>query len=53
MFFSWQTREGFQITTFSVIEATKFLLNKGMEFVLTERFCQDTLEEYQYWEQQI
>ena len=46
MFLSWQTHEGFQITTYSVIEATKFLLNEGMEFVLTERFCQDTIEEY-------
>lgn len=46
MFLSWQTHEGFQITTFSVIEATKFLLNEGMEFALTERFCQDALEEY-------
>ena len=46
MFLSWQTHEGFQITTFSVIEATKFLLHEGMEFVLTERFCQDALEEY-------
>ena len=24
----------------------KFLLGEGMEYVLTERFCQDTLEEY-------
>ena len=46
MFLSWQTHKGFQVTTFSVIEATKFLLNEGMEFVLTERFCQDALEEY-------
>lgn len=29
-----------------MIEATKFLLNEGMEFVLTERFGQDALEEY-------
>lgn len=46
MFLSWQTHEGFKITTHSVIEATKLLLNEGMEFVLTERFCQDALEEY-------
>jgi len=25
---------------------SSFLLNAGVEFVLTERFCQDTLEEY-------
>ena len=46
MFLSWQTYEGFQITTYSVIEASKFLLQEGMEYVLTERFCQDPIEEY-------
>ena len=46
MFISWQTFEGFQITTYSVTEAIKFLLSEGMEFVLTERFCQDPVEEY-------
>ena len=46
MFVSWQTYEGFQITVNSIIEATKFLLSEGMEFVLTERFCQDTVEQY-------
>lgn len=46
MFISWQTYEGFKMTVYSVIEATKFLLGEGMEFVLTERFCQDTVEEY-------
>ncbi|PFX21307.1 Transposable element P transposase [Stylophora pistillata] len=46
MFLSWQTHEGFKLTVSSAIEATKFLLEEGMEFVLTERFCQDPLEEY-------
>ncbi|XP_044170181.1 uncharacterized protein LOC122954236 [Acropora millepora] len=46
MFLSWKTYERFQITTYSVIEATKFLLQEGMEYVLTERFCQDPVEEY-------
>ena len=46
MFLSWQTYEGYKITVNSVIEATKFLLQEGMEFVLTERFCQDPVEEY-------
>ena len=46
MFLSWQTFEGFKITVHSVIEATKFLLEEGMEYVLTERFCQDPVEEY-------
>ena len=46
MFLSWQTHEGFEITVHSTIECTKFLLQEGMEFVLTERFCQDPMEEY-------
>ena len=46
MFLSWQTYEGFQITTYSVIKATKFRFQEGMEYVLTERFCQDPVEEY-------
>ena len=46
MFISWQTYEGILITTYSVIEAVKFLINEGFEKVLTERFCQDPVEEY-------
>ena len=46
MFISWQTYEGFQITVHSVIEVCKFLLQGGMKYVLTERFCQDIVEEY-------
>lgn len=46
MFVSWQTLKGFQISLHSAIEATKFLLQEDMEFVLTEQFCQDPLEEY-------
>jgi hypothetical protein len=46
MFLSWQTYEGLKMTTHSAIEATKFLLDEGMEYVLTERFCQDSVEEY-------
>ena len=38
MFISWQTYEGIQISVPSVIEATKYLLTKDIEFVLTERF---------------
>ena len=45
MFLSWQTYEGFQLTVQSTIESTKFLLGEGMEYVLTERFCQDPLKE--------
>ena len=46
MFISRQIHEGIQITCYSVIEATKCLLKEGFQFVLTERFCQDVLEEY-------
>ena len=46
MFISLQTYQGFQITIYSVIEVTKFLLNQGVEFVPTERFRQDPVEEY-------
>lgn len=46
MFLSSQTYEGFVITANAMIEATKFLLSEEFEFVLTERFCQDLLEEY-------
>lgn len=38
--------EGFKISVFSAIEATKFLRQEGMEFVQTEWFCQDPAEEY-------
>lgn len=46
MFLSWQTYEGFQISVQSAVEVTRFLLQEGFEFVLTERFCQDPVEEY-------
>lgn len=47
MFISYQTFEGLQITTYSVIDAVKYLLNAGgFQYVLTERFCQDPAEEY-------
>ena len=46
MFLSRQTNEGLQITTYSVIEVTKYLICQGVDFVLTERFCQDPVEKY-------
>ena len=45
MFISWQTHEGLKLSTYSLIDATKFLLNAGKEFVLTNRFCQDPVKE--------
>ncbi|XP_028394454.1 uncharacterized protein LOC114518646 [Dendronephthya gigantea] len=46
MFLSTQTYKGLQITIKSVVQVTKFLLGEGCESVLTERFCQDDIEEY-------
>lgn len=46
MFIAYQTHQGFKITCYSAIECIKFLLAEGMEYVLTERFCQDSLEQY-------
>ena len=46
MFISKQTYEGIQITTYSVVDVVKFLLQQGFNCVLTERFCQDPAEEY-------
>ena len=46
MFLSWQTHEGIKITTHSSMELVKYLLNQGVPYVLTERFCQDPLKNY-------
>ena len=46
MFISWQTHEGIQITVHSFKEVCKFLLEHGVPYILSERFCQDDLENY-------
>ena len=46
MFLPIETYEGLKMTTYTVIEYVNFLLGEGMEYVLTERFCQDPVEEY-------
>ena len=46
MFIPLQSYEGILISANSLIECVQFLLNEGMEYVLTERFCQDPVEEY-------
>ena len=46
MFMSWQTYEGLKISVNSIIEATQFLLWHQVKYVLTERFCQDPLENW-------
>ena len=46
MFLSWQTYKGFQLTVQYTNESTKFLLQGGMDYLLTERFRQDPVEEF-------
>jgi hypothetical protein len=46
MFLSVQTFAGLKMTVNSVVARTRFLLSEGFELVLTERFCQDDVEEY-------
>ena len=46
MFISRQTYEGMKISIYSLIELVKFLLNSGIDYVLTNRFCQDPVEQY-------
>ena len=46
MFISWQTYQGIKITTLSIIEVVQYLLSNNVPYVLTERFCQDPLENY-------
>ena len=46
MFILSQTLEGLKITVYSAIELLKFLIMHKVSYVLTERFCQDPLENY-------
>ena len=46
MFISWQIYEGLTTSGNSVVEATQFLLGHQVKYVLTERFCQDPLENW-------
>ena len=46
MFISWQTMEGIQINIASLPECVRFLLAEGFDYVLSEKFCQDPVEEY-------
>ena len=45
MFISAQTYEGLRITVSSILEIIPFLLENGLDFVLTEKFNQDCLEQ--------
>lgn len=44
MFLSHQTYKGLVMTIRSFKEATQYLLDNGVQFVLSNRFCQDPLE---------
>ena len=46
VFISLQTYEGVKINVHSVIDLVKFLIMHKVSYVLTERFCQDPLENY-------
>jgi hypothetical protein len=46
MFLSVQTYNGLKISVHSHIEAIQFLLDEGFQYVLSERFMQDVLEDY-------
>ena len=46
MFISWQTYNSIKITVHSSIELIKYLLSQNIPYVMTERFCQDPLENY-------
>ena len=46
MFISSQTYEGLKITVHSVIELAKFFIMHKVSDVLTERFCQDLIENW-------
>ena len=44
--FRGRTYEGIKITVHSTIELIKYLLSQNVSYVITERFCQDPLENY-------
>ena len=46
MFISSQSYDGLKITVYSAIEVVRFLIMHKVSYVLTERFCQDPLENY-------
>jgi hypothetical protein len=46
MFIFAQIYEGLKIALYSHIEEITFLLSEGFQYVLTERFMQDVLEDY-------
>lgn len=46
MFISAQTYEGVRMSIYSLKDIIPYLLNNGLDYVLSERFCQDDIENY-------
>ena len=46
MFIPWQQWEGLQVTCYSIVECARYLIANGAKYILSERFSQDTAEEY-------
>ena len=46
MFLPWQSYEGLQMSVLLLKAFVPYLLNNGMKYVLSEKFCQDDIENY-------
>ena len=46
MFLPWQSYEGLRMSVLSLKAVVPYLLNNGMKYVLSEKFCQDDIENY-------
>ena len=46
MMLSYQTLEGISLSTKSIVECVKYMLNVGADFILTRNFNQDKLEQF-------
>ncbi|KAK7089540.1 uncharacterized protein [Littorina saxatilis] len=46
MYLTYQTHRGLVMTVNGFIEATRFLLTNGVRFLLSNKFCQDPIEEH-------
>ena len=44
MFLPWQSYEGLRMTVLSLKVVVQYLLNNGMKYVMSEKFCQDDIE---------
>ena len=53
MFLTHQTYKGLVMTVKSVKEASAYLPDHGVKFVLSDKFCQDPLEQHFGWHRSI